>query len=181
MLLFKVGDRVSVLKDTIRGKVVEIESGQVLIEDEHGFERKYRANQLVLLNCEKSYKINSNTILEKDVSKKLKKTVKSSEKTTSSKSFIDLHIECLVDNHTNLSNHEIVQKQMFACRSFVQKAIQSNKRKIVLIHGKGEGVLKAEIHYYLNRLVNQQSIKMDFHDAPYSEFGMGGATEVILY
>ncbi len=113
--------------------------------------------------------------------KKLKKTVKSSEKTTSSKSFIDLHIECLVDNHTNLSNHEIVQKQMFACRSFVQKAIQSNKRKIVLIHGKGEGVLKAEIHYYLNRLVNQQSIKMDFHDAPYSEFGMGGATEVILY
>ncbi len=72
MLLFKVGDRVSVLKDTIRGKVVEIESGQVLIEDEHGFERKYRANQLVLLNCEKSYKINSNTILEKDVSKKVK-------------------------------------------------------------------------------------------------------------
>ena len=49
-----------------------------------------------------------------------------------------------------MTNHEIVQYQLTACRAFVQQSIEKKRKKIVLIHGKGEGVLKGEIRQYLN-------------------------------
>jgi DNA-nicking Smr family endonuclease len=41
---------------------------------------------------------------------------------------------------------------MTACKSFIKKAFDKKAKKIVLIHGKGEGILKAEIH-----LVSEQN------------------------
>ena len=59
--------------------------------------------------------------------------------------------------------------------------MRNKLKRIVIIHGKGEGVLKSEIHLYLTRLNSEQGVRLDFHDAPYHEYGMGGATEVLFY
>lgn len=163
------------MHDTIKGKVIAIDRNEIIIEDEDGFERVYHPSKLALLTSSDHYKLGK--VQSKDTIgvKIFKKTV------VESTYEIDLHIEELIDNHNGMTNHDILQKQMMACRSFVQKAIQQHKKEIVIIHGKGEGVLKSEIHLYLNRISNESGIKLEYVDASYQNYGIGGATKVIFY
>lgn len=176
---FKKGDRVSVLHDTISGVVVELEKDYVLIEDDDGFSRKYEAGELVLQQSGSAYRIESG-IEEKDLVSADNRATKIIKTPEFDRSEIDLHIESLRDCHHGLSNHEIVQAQMNACRSFIKESIEVQRKKVVLIHGKGEGVLKSEIHRYLNKLAKEQGISLIYHDASFREYGIGGATEVVF-
>lgn len=181
MQTFKEGDKVSVLHETIVGCVVSVKGNIVQIEDEDGFIRAYPISKLVPSASKADYKIGTDIPLKdiqpNPVKRPVKKVVPRSEPTRTE---IDLHIEELRDSHHALTNYEIVQIQMTACRAFVMDAIAQNKKRIVLIHGKGEGVLKSEIHHYLDRLASNQGVRLDYHDASYRSYGMGGATEVVF-
>ena len=182
--MFSSGDRVAVLHDTIKGHVVNVCSNTIEIEDEDGFIRSYPPNKLVALKKE-NYRI-SDTITPKDtVQTKSVKGKQIKQKNTQKKKEepfeIDLHIEELRDSVKHLTNYEIVQIQMTTCRAFVQNAIAVNKKRIVLIHGKGQGVLKSEIYHYLERLIDNNAIQLDYHDASFRDYGIGGATEVLFY
>jgi dsDNA-specific endonuclease/ATPase MutS2 len=182
MQTFKIGDKVSVLHDTIKGTIVELSGASIQMEDEDGFIRKYPRHKIVLQQAKKDYKIESKFMNKDTVTIKPilnRNTVVRSA--TAIPTEIDLHIEELMDYTTHLANFEIVQIQMTACRAFVQNAIAANLKSIVVIHGKGEGVLKSEIHHYLDRLANNKGISLDYHDAPYNQYGMGGATTISFY
>lgn len=181
--MFKVNDRVTVLNETIKGIVTKINNQAIEIEDEDGFTRVYPAHKLAFQTKSRDYKI-PDDLFSKDEEQKQPINPKSSKQINNTfvdKFKLDLHIEALVDRHYHLTNSEIVQIQLTACRNFVQESISQKRKKIILIHGKGEGVLKSEIRFYLERLSNDKGVKLDFHDASFSEFGIGGATEVILY
>jgi len=185
MQAFKIGDSVSVLNETIRGNIVSVGNKISKIEDEDGFIREYPNSQLVHSKSTLKYNLGDD-ILDSEVQKKmnsvLKKNLQNKEFSSTDSVFeIDLHYEALTESLDKRTNHDILQKQLSACRSFVQKALSKKLKRIVIIHGKGEGVLKSEIHLYLGRLNSERGIKLDFHDAPYHEYGMGGATEVIFY
>lgn len=183
MRKFSEGDKVAVLGDTIIGEVKKTSDDRVEIEDQDGFLRIYKIHELVERKCEKSYKI-GDKLKDKEasalLSKVKKKPVLSKREANNMPSVIDLHIEMLRDSHQYLTNYEIVQIQMTACRSFIRRAIEQRMRKVVLIHGKGEGVLKSEIHHYLNRISGDLGVNLIYHDASYQSFGMGGATEVVI-
>ncbi|MBS1764571.1 MAG: Smr/MutS family protein [Bacteroidetes bacterium] len=87
---------------------------------------------------------------------------------------IDLHIEKLTDNSHLMSNFEMLELQKSVVRQEMDKAIRKHYKKIVFIHGKGEGVLKNEV---LKELSVYNDIEI--READYSRFG-GGATEVIF-
>lgn len=185
MSAFKIGDSVSVLNETIRGHIISVGIKKSKLEDEDGFIREYLNTQLVHFKASTKYNLGDDQ-LDKEIHKKLNpksKTVKKNHGTSKPESNfeIDLHYESLTESLAVKSNFEILQKQLTACRSFVQKSLHKKLKRIVIIHGKGEGVLKSEIHLYLTRLSSDRGIKLDFHDAPYHEYGMGGATEVIFY
>jgi len=185
MSAFKVGDAVSVLNETIRGKITSVGSKKSKIEDEDGFTREYLNSVLVHSKSSTTYKLGDDK-LDKEIQNKLNPQQKNKKVSSSSSKSelafeIDLHYESLTESLSIKSNFEILQKQLTACRSFVQKSLSKKLKRIVIIHGKGEGVLKSEIHIYLTRLGSERGIKLDFHDAPYHEYGMGGATEVIFY
>lgn len=181
MLVYKIGDSVAVLNETIRGEIVSISKYKAVIVDEDGFTREYPFDKLVPFKPEKKYNLGDD-LDDKEAKLLLKSKVKkSSLEKRFSPHEIDLHYESLTESLTIKSNHEILQKQLTACRSFVQKSMRNKLKRIVIIHGKGEGVLKSEIHLYLTRLNSEQGVRLDFHDAPYHEYGMGGATEVIFY
>ncbi len=179
--MFKVGDAVAVLHDTIKGKVVEIGAQFVKIEDEDGFVRKYPPNKLVLQPKSKDY----STEIEPTEKDLIELPISSIPNIQTTPSFsipeIDLHIEELRERHSHLTNYEIVQIQMTACRMFVSNALNSKHKKIVIIHGKGEGVLKSEIHTYLDKLANDRLINLKYSDASFQRYGNGGATEIIFY
>jgi len=176
---FKIGDRVSVLKETIKGTVIAIKENQIILEDKDGFKRDYSFNQIAHLKSPEDYKL-KDEVLEKEIHDKIAHQLH--ENRPQLRSFeIDLHIEELLESHSNMTNHEILTKQMTVCRNFVQQAIEKSQKRIVLIHGKGEGVLKAEIHTFLHNLSAHHEVEIEYHDASYHEYGMGGATEILFH
>jgi DNA-nicking Smr family endonuclease len=178
---FKPGDQVSVLNETIRGVVISEEGNVVRIEDTDGFERKYEPDELVHSHQDD---YNFDDLDEEEMIADQLKSIRKErfEKTSGlNKSYyIDLHIEVLVDDHNNMTNFEIVQTQMEYCKNFIRNALESNRKKVYIIHGKGQGVLKAEVHTFLRNLRLENGVELDYHDAPYPDFGKGGATEVIF-
>lgn len=88
---------------------------------------------------------------------------------------IDLHINELLDNSDGLSNREILEIQMEKVESEMNTAIRDRVKRIVFIHGVGQGVLKQEVA----KLLKSKFKKYYFQDASFKEYGYG-ATMVIL-
>jgi len=103
------------------------------------------------------------------ISKSAKEHLKSLEKE------VDLHIEELVDKPAGLSNFEKLNIQLEKFEKELDEAISRNMKKIIFIHGVGNGRLKQEI---ISVLKTTKGIT--FHDAPYKDFGYG-ATQVNIY
>lgn len=100
------------------------------------------------------------------VSKSKKEFLKSLEKE------VDLHIEELTQDTTGLSNYEMLNIQLERFEKELDNAIQKGMKKIIFIHGVGNGRLKHEIVTIL-----KQTKGITFHDASYKEYGFG-ATQV---
>lgn len=88
---------------------------------------------------------------------------------------IDLHINELIDNVTGLENKDILDIQMKKFYDEMTSAIKDNIKKIVFIHGIGNGTLKNEVRKVLNNKYSKYAV----HDASFKEYGFG-ATLVVL-
>ncbi len=88
---------------------------------------------------------------------------------------IDLHIHELLDKHDGMSPQEILDYQMDCFRKEMQKAIADKFKKVVFIHGKGNGSLKSE----LRRELKHKYRKHQFQDASFQQYGFG-ATMVYI-
>ncbi len=88
---------------------------------------------------------------------------------------VDLHTHKLVDDFTNLEPVDLLGIQMDYFKKCLKEAESKKYRKIIFIHGIGDGILKNEILKHL-----QKTDGVQYYDAPYSRYGMG-ATEVRFY
>jgi len=88
---------------------------------------------------------------------------------------VDLHINQLIDDTRGLTNADMLKLQMDSFHQEIKSAISSGVKKIVFIHGVGDGVLKNELRRELGRKYS----KYPFQDASFREYGFG-ATMVIL-
>ena len=83
---------------------------------------------------------------------------------------VDLHIEELVDKPKALSNQEMLDIQMGRFQMALEGALKTPKtKKIVFIHGVGNGRLRYEIRKYLDRYYP----RLDYQDASFKEYGYG--------
>jgi hypothetical protein len=89
---------------------------------------------------------------------------------------IDLHINQLLVDCRDMSNHEILTYQINHFHKKINEAInEKNITKIIFIHGIGNGTLKAEIR----KQFIENYPKFRFQDASFKEYGFG-AIMVIL-
>lgn len=88
---------------------------------------------------------------------------------------VDLHIEELIDDHRNLSNAEILEIQLSRFEIALETAIKGHTKRIVFIHGVGNGKLKFE----LRKLLDGKYKKYRYQDASFKEYGFG-ATMVMV-
>ena len=89
---------------------------------------------------------------------------------------VDLHIHELVENFAGMSNGEIIEIQLARFTTALEGAIRGNKTKrIVFIHGVGNGKLKFE----LRKELDKKYTRLRYQDASFKEYGYG-ATMVIL-
>lgn len=88
---------------------------------------------------------------------------------------IDLHIHALIDDETGMTPQDMLDLQMKHFHEEMKLAIKEKIRRIVFIHGIGNGRLKMEIRNTLNR----EYKKYRFQDASFKEYGFG-ATMVLI-
>lgn len=177
---FEVGDKVSFADEEGHGIIIEIiDKNHAKVQNSDGFELMYPIKKLVPLPDENDFRLAPNEeykfIKAKLKSESLNKKKKSLPAQHKQIWEIDLHIEELTDDWRGLSNGEILDIQLKKFNAFMAMAVEKRIPKVIIIHGKGEGVLKSEIRTSLFAFGN-----MEIHDASYSKYGQG-ATEVIIH
>lgn len=177
---FKINDKVSVLDENLSGRVVGIDKNLVTIETTSGFEMIFKPSELVKISdnvLQKSSfppEIISQVLAEKS-SKKQKPIQKRFKSGTIPPMEVDLHIEQLISSNKGLQNFDILTIQLEAAKRQLEFAISKRIQRVIFIHGVGEGVLKMELEYLLNRYDN-----LKFYPANFQKYGHG-ATEVYIF
>lgn len=177
-MTFQKGDRVSVLDDDLSGVVTAVSGESVTIETTDGFVLSFRAAELIKTQSPDLYRNigNLNKVkLEKEAPKPRHLQPKDPfEKPVSAIPEFDLHIEKLVRKPRAMNQYDILTLQTETARRHIEFAIKNRIPKIVLIHGVGEGILKAELDFMLGRYE-----QVRFYDASFQKYGQG-ATEVVF-
>lgn len=124
-------------------------------------------------------------ILKSVSAKAIEEAIKEKDKPTAAKAKqnvenadveeIDLHIHELIDNPSSLEPGEILEIQMARFTTAIEGGIKGKTKKMVFIHGVGNGKLKHEIR----KLLDKQYSKYRYQDASFKEYGFG-ATIVFL-
>jgi len=81
---------------------------------------------------------------------------------------VDLHIHALTDDHRSLNPMEALNYQMGYFRKLFDSALLERIPKLVVIHGVGNGILKAEVL----KTVAEVDFAQVF-DAPIRKYGVG--------
>lgn len=88
---------------------------------------------------------------------------------------IDLHIEELIDSHSGLTNAQILNIQLERFEREMEYCLSNGIKKLIVIHGVGNGKLKQEITAILKSIDG-----ISYHDASYKNYGFG-ATEILIH
>ncbi|ARV13653.1 Smr/MutS family protein [Polaribacter sp. SA4-12] len=177
-MCLEIGNKVAVLDDVLKGKVININGDEISVETTDGMIFKFNSSELVKVDIEQhelsKYSDINNSLLKDKISQNPpKKSLFKKEKKEVILE-VDLHINKLVKSTRNMDNYDILNIQLDTAKNKVEFAISKRISKIVFIHGVGEGVLKSE----LQRLLNKYPIK--YYDASYKKYGLG-ATEVYVF
>ncbi|CAI8360705.1 MAG: Endonuclease MutS2 [Polaribacter sejongensis] len=177
-MCLEIGDKVAVLDDVLKGKVIQIMEEEISIETTDGMIFKFNSAELVRIEMEQhemsKFSDINNAILKDKIAENLpKKSVFRKDKKEVVLE-VDLHINQLAKSTKNMDNYDMLNLQLDTAKNKIEFAISKRISKIVFIHGVGEGVLKSE----LQRLLRKYPIK--FYDASYKKYGLG-ATEVYVF
>jgi len=178
-MCFEIGNKVAVLDADIRGVITRKEDDMFFVKDKDGMEYSFFTSELVKIHVDqnelsKYIDINNPLLKEKvkQVNKKKKSIfVKDKNEVVME---VDLHASKLVKSTRGMDNYDILSLQLEVAKHKVEYCISKSISKLVLIHGKGEGVLKTELNYLLN------NYPVKYYDASYQKYGQG-ATEVYIY
>ncbi|MBP5322989.1 MAG: DUF2027 domain-containing protein [Bacteroidaceae bacterium] len=88
---------------------------------------------------------------------------------------VDLHINELLDNTNGMSNADILEHQLEVFRRKLNEYSKSKGQKIVFIHGKGDGVLRAALRKELDR----KSDHYVYQDASFQKYGFGAMLVIV--
>ncbi|MDR2027657.1 MAG: DUF2027 domain-containing protein [Prevotellaceae bacterium] len=141
--------------------------------DEKAYILKIAANSVPELQIEINPRELEEAMKQKDTAKPAPEPA---QKTKPDVEEVDLHIEELLEDIRGLDNAQILEIQKARFITALESGFTSRTRKMVFIHGVGNGRLKREIRRVLD---TQYAGLVHYHDAPFREYGFG-ATMVIL-
>ena len=190
----KVGDRVKFLNEVGEGVVVELKGSVLVVEDENGFDNEYPTSELLVVGCKaEEAEMYGNKLPE--LSEILSKEVSQERQEEIQKAFdvkyanaratnqmrrgeymeVGLHFHELVDDNSGLKDRTKIDIQLNHFERMMKIASEQKIRKIIFIHGVGQGVLRHQIRSRLDLYYPNCTVR----DANPREYG-AGATEVYL-
>lgn len=170
----KTGDKVRFLNEKGVGVVTKIINTRFVTVLADDFEYQYSIDELIVV-AEGEDDNSLEFITDKEDRKVSKLSKKHQRKKSLPYRSVDLHIQNLVDNYSGMSNAQILKIQTDHFVKCLNEAVERNEKKIVFIHGVGEGVLRNEIRQLLKSYEG-----LSYHDASFKLYG-SGATEVIIH
>ena len=190
----KVGDRVKFLNDVGEGVVIKVENSIAIVEDESGFDHEYDLAELLPVGgeVEEEERYGNNLpdmseVLAGDISEEKQKKLQeafdvkyANERATNQKRRgefmeVDLHFHELVEDMSGLKDRTKLDIQLNHFERMMRIAAEQRIRKVIFIHGVGQGVLRHQIRSRLEMYYPECSVR----DANPREYG-SGATEVLL-
>ena len=190
---FQIGDFVRFLNDEGEGYIIQFPAEHLaLVEDSSGFAFEHEIAELVLVPNQQKEMQQYNSIVP-STREMLDRNMDSEAVRVAARDFksrynerassvlpnsgqdfeVDLHIHELMDHYSSMSNGEIVEVQMQHFERMLRIAEERKVKKIIFIHGVGQGVLRQEIRQHLRMYYPQ----CEFLDGNYQKYGHG-ATEV---
>ena len=188
---FKIGAKVRFLNDVGEGTVTGyVNEGQVLVEDENGFEYAHAAKDLIPLasrtEMEQAYERVVPSVLEilqqemdPNRQRKLEKDFKAKYNEAQARPSggaveeVDLHLHAIVDSQAGLSPGVMLELQIAHFERMLQIGIRQRTKKMIFIHGIGQGVLRHQIWSRVDQYYPDCSCR----SADPRQYG-NGATEV---
>lgn len=101
--------------------------------------------------------------------------INSSQKLKNDKIIIDLHASEILETTMGMTSSDILSYQIDYFKKVLEQYKKQKGRKIVFIHGKGDGILRQAIIHELNYRYKHYS----YQDASFQEYGFG-ATQVTI-
>ena len=150
----QIGEKVSVIDDNLKGKVIKISVDQVKIEDEHGFVHNFPKEKLIVIDPN-LYK-NSPVIYKKESQKII------SKKHNKSPLKLDLHFDLLVKNPLDYNAFERLMIQREKLQETIEFCKKNKIKQLQIIHGIGDGVLQKMVYEVLQGLTNIEYDNGDF-------------------
>lgn len=189
----EAGTRVRFLNEVGEGVVVQVLSKEkVMIADEDGFEYPYALKELIPVEDRKmeeaqysralpsvteilSQEVSENRrkIIEKDFESRYRAVESNRREGTGAFSEVDLHMHQLVDSQVGLSPAAIIELQLAHFERLLRIGIQQRTKRMVFIHGVGQGVLRHEIWTRIEQFYPRCSCR----SADPRKYG-SGATEI---
>ena len=161
-MLFEIGEKVSLLKESGIFIIVEIQTNVAIVLDEFSFERKVLRSELV--------KRQDIPILGNIPKKELDSQQNTTKEKKNQLPQIDLHIEHLIETDSLLSAHDKFLLQINTFKRFTNQMILKKTPRFIVIHGVGEGKLIQEIKSLIHAKEG-----FGIHDANYSPRGVGAS------
>ena len=181
-----VGHRVKFINEHLEGVVKSLMvNGKLLIAATDGFDYEVNQNEVIVIREDNTHlyqvddyevkdKLKINLPLDKFSGGILSRYTGTTKYQFEKVIEIDLHLEELVEFPMKLDDWQRLHTQMQHAKKCLNAAINQRIRKLVFIHGVGQGVLKTELCNYLS--THEQ---LSFKDANYREYG-SVATEVFI-
>lgn len=185
--VFRKGDRVAFVDEVGGGVVLDMPAhGKVKVRTDEGFVIVRQARELVAYDLrvvEQAYRITDHQagmVAANDVMEEKRERRKAAARPGKTPrkpddngvAEVDLHLHELVKDEARLSQGEKLKYQLAFFERALEAAIRDGRRKLIVIHGVGEGVLREEVRRML-----QFYDGVRFHDANMARYG-SGATEV---
>jgi len=172
---YKIGDTIRPKDDTGEYTISAVGTNQITGIDEHGFTHVFGLDEVVLVRHQAIIqKIESVAFVPKKETGGSKKSLPHIKNQKKNVLEVDLHAGVLLGTTTGMTNHEILIEQLHHGRVSIEKARQSGYNHVVLIHGKGSGKLRQELHHMLAGMD-----RLTYYDASFADYS-SGATEVFL-
>ncbi|MCC5917105.1 MAG: Smr/MutS family protein [Cryomorphaceae bacterium] len=170
---FTAGQSVRFLNDVGSGIVVSHLGNMVRILREDGFEEDLPEEELVPIGSKDVLEEHLNRVEIRPKDQEVIRVSKSKSFTPATNVMeIDLHIHNLVENERQISKDKMLDIQLHHARKAIDDARKRNIKKLVLIHGIGQGVLRDAVIKLLDGYD-----RLQYYDASYQKYGKG-ATEV---
>ena len=180
---FKVGQKVVFLHEKGSGVIKAINTlGKYVIDDIDGFEKTYFHAEIALVYTEEYNLGNEDVSIIKEesfqvnTSGNVNKQILTGRRRPMDVWEIDLHSHEIIESERGLTNTEILRMQLSAFRVFFERARNQSVRKVIVIHGVGEGVLKFEVRRILDKVSG-----VNYYDADFREYGKGATAVEISY